>query len=139
LVVRGFKWLIGSSGADVIDTNNQFSNVQLGGGDATVKHVARGTVVNAGTGKDTFVISDDVLITGATAKDIVKTIDGRVEHGGLGNVNSESVWATGPDGTKYAKNVDGELVIKDAAGHEMFVANYKGGPGVPLSNISTAI
>ena len=97
-------------------------------GTETVLNAGPGSVINAGHGHDTFDLSKNTLIVGATADDDVR-IGGEVLHGGIGWQGSQSGWAVGTDGTQYTMDTAGELVIKDKNNDEEFVANYKGGPG----------
>jgi hypothetical protein len=59
--------------------------------------------------------------------------------GGIQWIGSESPWAVGLGGVRYGIDVDGELVIKDVIGQQMFVANYVGGPGVPYDQDTAGI
>jgi|SRR5579883_159192 len=143
--------LLGSAGAtqlktvnamgarDSVYTDVQGVTVNLIGGQSTLLHGGQGDMVNLGKGGNAVVLSNDILVTGAKANDVIENTAGQVLHGALGNVNSESVWVTGNDGTQYSIDTDGELVVKDAIGDETFIANYQGGPNVPLSDQTAGI
>jgi Ca2+-binding RTX toxin-like protein len=125
----------------VVGINSNVTNlkIDLGSGSDVVIHAGKGSVVNAGTGKMTIGLSDAVLVTGAKTTDVITTVNGYVLHGAIGSMNSESAWVTGSDNIRYGIDTDGELVIKDAAGNQMFVANYQGGPDSPFSDQTAGI
>lgn len=98
--------------------------VHLGAGDDTLLGASRGSVVYGDAGKDHFEVSKDVLIADATAEDAI-TYLGAALHGGVrwGGGASESPYAIGLGGVKYGVNTDGELVIRDPLGREIFNHN----------------
>src|SRR5260370_23832887 len=104
-----------------------------------LKHAGRGSVVNAGQGLDTFGISNDILISGAKPTDKIVNAGGIVEHGGIGQIGSESPWIVGSDNTSYAIDSHGELAIKDTLGNITYVANYQGGLTVKFEQQTTGI
>ena len=61
-----------------------FHEIDLGNGKATVIHAHEGTVINAGTSKDMFYLSNQVLIAGAKSQDVVKSTGGYTLHGAIG-------------------------------------------------------
>ena len=126
-------------GNDTVDSDVKNLKINFGNGDDTVLHAGQGSVINLGMGHDTVVVSNDILVAGASANTVIENAAGYALHGALGNVNSESVWVTGADGTRYSLDTDGELVIKDAIGDETFIANYQGGPNVPLADQTAGI
>ena len=80
-------------------------------------------------GADRFFWAPDILIADAEAQDRLSffgfTLTGGIAYGG-----EESVWASQSflPFIRYGLNTEGELVV-DAFGHQMFVADYVGGPG----------
>jgi Ca2+-binding RTX toxin-like protein len=104
-----------------------------------IEHAGKGSIVNLGTGHGEIFVSDDLLVVGAKATDVFASVGGTILHGGTQQTGSESAWVTGPDGTRYGLNKDGQLVIMDKSGATMFVANYKGGPDVPLDQQTGSI
>jgi hypothetical protein len=99
-------------------------------------------VVNAGSGKDTFTVSDDELIAGAggNVNDVIVDQGGEIVHGFVGPINSDSPWITSIyNGIRYGLNTEGQLVIKETMGNETFVAGYTGGTDVPLSQQTDGI
>jgi len=121
------------NGNVIIESDVTNLEINLGHGKDTVKHVAQGTVVNAGGGEDTFYVSDDVLLVGVKPTDHI-TMGGWYNlTGGIQWAGLESPYAIGIDGTRYGINYLGDLVIKDIFGDTMYVANYVGGPGVPYA------
>jgi Ca2+-binding RTX toxin-like protein len=133
------KQLDVGNGDDIINSDVINLKINLGSGDDTIVHAGKGTVVNAGSGKLTIDVSDDVIITGAKSTDVIATANGYVLHGAVGSVNSESDWVTGVDGTRYGVNINGDLVIRDAVGNTMFVADYKGGPNASFEDQTAGI
>jgi hypothetical protein len=127
------------NGDDTIDSDVVNLKINFGNGTDILKHAGRGSVVNAGKGKDTFVISDDVLIVGAKPTDVIAGTGGRIEHGAVGRIGSEDPWIVGPDNMRYGLDVNGELAIKDTLGHVTFVANYVGGPNVSFDQQTAGI
>jgi hypothetical protein len=126
-------------GNDTINSDVVNLTVNFGNGNDTVLHAGAGSIINLGTGQDKVAISNDILVTGATANDIIATADGHVEHGAVGSLNSESGWIVGPDGTRYGLDTQGDLEIKDAVGDITTVANYVGGYNVGLSQQTAGI
>jgi Ca2+-binding RTX toxin-like protein len=126
-------------GNDVITSDVVNLKINLGNGDDIVGTVGRGTIVNAGTGKDSFIASDDELITGTTPQDQIFSKDGILLRGAVGRIGSEDPWIVGPDGTRYGKNGEGDLVIKDKLGDLTYVADYHGGPDLPYSQQTAGI
>lgn len=90
-----------------------------------------GSIVNGGSGQDTFKLTNDVLIVGAKPTDKI-VIGEQVLHGGIRVKGSESPWSVGLGGIKYAIDTAGELVIQDVVGDRTFVGNFQGGPGTPV-------
>jgi hypothetical protein len=128
------------------DGNNVFKSsivnlqIDLGNGTNIVGDVAEGTVVNAiDGGQDSIVASNDEIVTGLTATDQITSAGGILLRGAKGQVGSEDPWIVGPDGTKYGFNQQGDLVIQNLLGGDTYVANYEGGPGVPLLDETAGI
>ena len=131
-----------------IDSDVKNLKVNLGSGTYKIKHLGEGSIVNESSGigkagnagKLTQVISDDILITGATATNtVITTADGHVEHGAVGSLNSESGWIVGPDGVRYGLDTQGDLEIKNALGDITTVTDYQGGYNVGLSQQTAGI
>src|SRR5579883_976103 len=147
--VPDLKQLNLGGGNDTVDSDVKNLKVDLGSGTYNIKHLGEGSIVNnggggsvgkAGSGKLTQVISNDVLITGASASNtIIATADDHVEHGAVGSLNSESGWIVGPDGVRYGLDTEGDLEVKDAVGDITTVANYTGGYNVGLSQQTAGI
>jgi hypothetical protein len=127
------------SGNNSISSDNVDVTINFGNGNDTLTHAGAGSVINAGQGQDTFTVSNDILINGSTAQDQILDEAGNVLHGAIGSDNTESQWVRGDDGTRYGINTDGDLVIEDIFGNETFVANYQGGPDVPLNDQTDGI
>jgi hypothetical protein len=133
------KELFTGPGNDTVNSTVPNLKIYFGNGNDTLLDAGPGSIVYAGTGQDTFDLSDKVLIAGATPTDKILTASGRQLHGALGSMNTESPWVGQGDGLWYAIDVAGELVIRNAAGQEMFVGGYQGGPNVPLSQQTAGI
>jgi lipopolysaccharide export system protein LptA len=129
-------------GNDTIKSSVVNLVINLGNGTDTVGPVGPGTVVNAGQGKDTFTVSNDELIAGTrdSPNDVIVTQGGLVLHGFVGPINSDSPWITSIyNGISYGLNSEGQLAIKDTLGNITYIADYKGGPTVPLSQQTDGI
>jgi hypothetical protein len=61
-VAENFKTIVFGSGAVAINSNLAGEVFKLGSGAADVRHAGQGSVVDAGTGQDTFDVSNNVLI-----------------------------------------------------------------------------
>ena len=129
----GIKNIFTGNGNDVVKTDVVNSRIDFGNGDDTLLHAGAGSIINLGEGRDKVAISNDILVTNVTANDIIATIDGHVEHGAVGSLNSESGWINSSDGTRYGLDTQGELEIKDALGDITTVTHYSGGYDVPLT------
>jgi hypothetical protein len=118
--------------SDVIDLTLNFGN----GANDTLTHAGPGSVAEAGLGSDTFDISNDVLITGAGPQDRI-AYDGNDVFGALAWNSTQGGWAYNDYGygVGYGINKLGDLVIKTPGANPalMYLANYVGGPGVPVS------
>jgi hypothetical protein len=68
-----------------------------------------GVNISLGSGINEIFVSDDTLV-----------LDGTFLHGGLGVVGAESPWATGPDGTRYGINSEGQLGINAGLRHQQY-------------------
>src|ERR1700722_7291112 len=128
-----------TSDADVTVDGNGHADVFLGNGNDTLLHAGAGSIINLGTGQDKIAISNDILVIGATANDIIASANGHVEHGAVGSLNSESGWIVGPDGVRYGLDTQGDLEIKDALGGITTVTGYQGGYNVGLSQQTAGI
>ena len=129
------------NGNDTITSNVVNLTVNLGNGNDTIGPMGPGTVINAGKGKTIFTVSDDILIndTGNNTQDEI-VADGQIVHGFVGPLNSDSPWITSIyNGISYGLNSLGQLGIKDTTGAVAFVADYQGGPTVPLSQQTDGI
>jgi Ca2+-binding RTX toxin-like protein len=113
-----------SKGNLTVSSSLKNLRINLGSGNDTLLAAGAGTIVNVGTGQNTIFMSNDVLVTGATANTVIKSVDGFVLHGAVGSLNSESDWIVGPDGTRYGMDTQGDLLIKDVTGAIMTIANY---------------
>jgi hypothetical protein len=113
--------------------------ITLGDGHNRVEHTGQGTVINLGSGINEIFVSDDTLVVGAKPTDVFASVGGTILHGGLAVFGSESPWATGPDGTRYGLNSEGQLGIKDKSGAIMYIADYRGGPDVPYDEQTGSI
>src|SRR5579883_3061384 len=127
------------NGNDTLESDVINLRVNFGNGNDTLLHAGAGSIINLGTGVDKIAISNDTLVSGATANDIIATADGHVEHGAVGSLNSESGWIVGPDGMRYGLDTQGDLLIKDALGNIMTITNYQGGYNVGLSQQTAGI
>jgi hypothetical protein len=128
------------SGTATIDSDVVNLTIDLGAGHDTVKHAGRGSVINVNdNGVATIGVSDDILVVNAKATDQIVNAGGTVEHGAIGRVGTDDAWVVGSDGMKYGLDNLGELQIKDTLGDITTVANYKGGPGVPLNQQTAGI
>ncbi len=134
-----FKEVDFGNGNDAIKSNVVNLTINLGSGDDTVGHVGQGTVVNAGGGLDSFVVSNDELIVGSTPTDRIYSPGGILLKGAVGQVGSSDPWIVGPDGTKYGFNQQGDLVIQDLLGDDTYVSGYQGGPGVSFPDQTDGI
>ena len=112
--------------------------INLGTGHNIVGDLAQGTTVNAQGGNNSFLVSDDVLLTGLTPTDQVLA-DGILLRGAVGEIGSDDPWIVGPNGTRYGLNTQGDLVIEDTAGDKTYVANYQGGPDLPFAQQTAGI
>jgi serralysin len=140
--LENFENLILTSGADKIETSAINLKITLGAGNDTMFHAGRGSVVYGGSGTNTFVISDDVIIADAKPTDFITSRAGHVLHGAVGHIGSESPWVMGSDGVMYGINYQGDLVIREPLGRgaaTMFVMHYHGGPGVPFDQLTAGI
>ena len=137
---QGGNVLVDGRGNNVISSSIVNLKIDLGTGTNIVGHVGQGTVVNAQSqGQDSFVMSDDELITGSTPTDQIFTPGGILLKGAVGQVGSADPWIVGPDGTKYGFNQQGDLVIQDLLGDDTYVSGYQGGPGVSFPDQTDGI
>jgi hypothetical protein len=134
-----WQQVVFGDGNDTLDSSVVNLKVDFGNGNDSVRHAGAGSIINLGTGHDTVAISNDILVAGATANDVITTGDSQVEHGAVGSLNSESGWIVGPDGTRYGLDTQGDLEIKDAVGDITTVANYTGGFNVALTQQTAGI
>jgi Ca2+-binding RTX toxin-like protein len=136
----GGNVVVEGRGNNVIKSSIVNLTIDLGTGTNIVGHVGRGTVVNAQSqGQDSFVMSDDELITGSTPTDQIFTPGGILLRGAVGQIGSSDPWIVGPDGTKYGFNQQGDLVIQDLLGDNTYVSGYQGGPSVSYADQTDGI
>ncbi|MGY3448401.1 calcium-binding protein [Bradyrhizobium sp. USDA 4353] len=128
-------------GKDTLDSDVINLKVNVGSGTYRIKSLGKGSVVNNDNGGTvTIDVSDDILINGANAKNTVLEVGGKVLHGAFGSLNSESPWVTDVmTGVRYAINYLGNLVIQAADGAMTYIANYQGGPSVPVADQTAGI
>lgn len=142
----GVDWIYGNRGQqetniqagggdDVVLGSGQLATIDLGAGADWLIKAGAGSQITGGTGVDTFFVTKDVLITDATPEDRVVLMSGQELTGGYRNTASESPYAKGRFTIGYAKNPAGELVIENALGQRIFVANYS----ADLGNLSAGI
>ena len=61
-------------------------------------------------------------------------------HGFVGPLNSDSPWITSIyNGISYGLNSEGQLAVKDTTGAITYIADYQGGPTIPLSQQTDGI
>ena len=100
------------------------ADIDLGDGDDHVLWAGRGSVVTLGDGKDTMTLSNDVLVTDATAEDRLEAYGFMTLTGGVHWKGSEDPWAYGAGNlSKYGYNQAGELVVSDILGNTTYIAN----------------
>ncbi|MEA2997061.1 MAG: hypothetical protein QOG74_2610, partial [Alphaproteobacteria bacterium] len=97
--------------------------IDLGGGDDTLLGAPQGSEIFGGSGNDSFELTKNVLIADAEEFDKV-TYFGKTLTGGVQWGKSESPWAKGRFNVRYAIDTDGELVIEDPQGRQMFISNF---------------
>jgi Ca2+-binding RTX toxin-like protein len=125
-------------GKNTIKSGNVNVTVNLQGSDDTVLHAGQGSVINVGSGHATIYASDDVLINNLKPTDTIY-VNGKIVHGAIGAINSESRWINSSDGVSYGLNSQGELGIRDALGNIMYITGYHGGPTVPFAQQTAGI
>jgi hypothetical protein len=98
--------------------------IDLGGGNNTLTGAGGGTIVT-GSGNDTIEISHkgQLLFEGAKTTDHL-TYYGNTLTGGVRWMNSESIWAYGTHGERYARNQNGDLIIDDGHGDQTFIPGF---------------
>jgi hypothetical protein len=102
------------------------------------------SIVNAdgdpNRGQDVIFTADNVQLNNLQAQDRINLLGVMNLTGGIQWKGSESPFAYGTF-AKYGLNQDGELVITTylGDGQTMFVSNYHGGPGVPISQETAGI
>jgi len=128
------KTLDTGAGDDRVDSSVLNLKITLGDGDDTVLHAGRGSVVSGGEGRNTFAISDDVLIVDAKPTDVIVNYAGFAIHGAIGRLGQESPWVVSlKDSVAYGVNMLGDLVIREFSdGAQTFISNYQGGSDKPF-------
>jgi hypothetical protein len=126
------------NGNNIITSDIVNLTINLGTGKNIIGNLAQGTIVNAQGGQNSFLVSDDILLTGLTPTDQILA-DGILLRGAVGEIGSDDPWILGPNGTRYGLNTKGDLVIEDTAGDKTYVANYQGGPNLPFSQQTAGI
>ncbi|WP_422365617.1 calcium-binding protein [Pelagibius sp.] len=126
----------GGAGNDtIISIGGNGPIVHGGAGDDWIFVWSFGAEVYGDEGADRFFWAPDILIADAEAHDSLSffgiTLTGGIAYGG-----EEAQWAFQSflPFIRYGLNTEGELVI-DVFGHQMFVADYKGGPGADENSL----
>ncbi len=121
---RGANEVIGSSKSDTFNGLAGVATVDGGGGKDEFRNIGSGTQVTTGSGADEVYLSNNILITDASAEDNLYAYDDLNLTGGVSWKGSEDVWAHGAGGMcKYGYNAKGELVVGDLLGNLTYVAN----------------
>lgn len=130
---RSRTLLIGGEGNDILASVGKLSRIEAGAGEDTIKRSAAGTAIYTGDGADSIYLAGDTGIMDASAEDKLFGADDFQLFGGYRWSDSESLWARGLGGFRYAKTLQGELAIEapvDRDGDALaFIANYQDGLG----------
>jgi hypothetical protein len=111
--LEGFNTVIhGSAFGDRIeDLSGHATEVYGGGGDDVIHVAGAGSELYGGAGADRFQLSDDVLIGDASGEDGLSFLGLADLTGGVRQAESETPWAMGASGVRYAFNPAGEMVV----------------------------
>ncbi len=121
----------GGGGNDFIAVFGGAGPIIYGGsGNDTLFAWSFGAELYGGSGEDHFIWSPNTLVGDGEAHDRLSLFGVIDLTGGLAYGGEESEWAAQSffPFIKYGINTDGELVV-NFLGQEMYVADYKGGPG----------
>lgn len=114
----------GGSGHDKVVSFGS-ADIYLGDGNDTVLYAGSGSVIYGGAGSDRVLFGENVLFADADGEDSVSFLE-TVLTGGLRWMYSESPYASGLMGLfRYGRNTEGDLIIRDFLGREMFVSDYQ--------------
>lgn len=92
---RNFENIRLSSADDVIDGATKFALIDGGAGDDDFSDIGSGTAITTGSGKDTVRLSNNILVTDASAEDSLLAYKGMKLTGGIYRTGSEDPWAWG--------------------------------------------
>lgn len=120
----GFEKLIGTGKKDFFINVKGVNSIDGGGGKDEFRNIGSGTQVTTGSGADAVYLSNNILVTDASAEDNLYAYDGLKLTGGISREGSEDAWAHGAGRMcKYGYNAKGELVVGDLLGNLTYVAN----------------
>ncbi|WP_085902498.1 calcium-binding protein [Kiloniella majae] len=117
-------------GDDIVEARGNGVRVDLGMGADWVELRGKNSIVTLGSDavKDTVVFGNGYIVD-AAANDRLQ-LGGYNLLGGIRNATSESPYAGDRFGNSYGFNKQGDLIIEDIAGREIFVNGAESGPGV---------
>jgi serralysin len=88
---------MGNGALEGLTTDAVDVTINLGSGTDVVVHAGRGDVINVNDGGKALIgLSADILVSGAKPTDVILTKGGRVLHGAVGHIVSNSAWMSAP-------------------------------------------
>ncbi len=117
-------WVDAGAGDDHIDVRVIDAIIDAGAGNDRIEAAAAGTIIYTGSGADVVEFADHILVADASGVDRIEYMFWNLSGAGK-SYSSENPWSEWSRGVKYGINTQGDLVIRDLLGHQMFVSNYQ--------------